>query len=160
MIESIPSKTLANLDVEKLIEFVKTKPCCINSPDCIHANYQSDTSLHENFKDVNESIDQAIKDFLGDVKVVDKYSWVYLTKAGEQVDSRRHNHNVPSSRICYSGIAYLTETNLGTVIVDGNIIKPIMNHWHIFNSSIFHHPENGTVDKDRLVLAFDIHLDI
>lgn len=160
MIESIPSKTLANLDVKKLTEYVKTKPCCTNYPDCIHANHQSDKLLHKDFLDVNESIDQAIKDFLGDVKVVDKYSWVYLTKAGEQVDSQRHNHNVPSSRICYSGIAYLTETNLGTVIVDGNIIKPIMNHWHIFNSSIFHHPEKGTVDKDRLVLAFDIHLEV
>ena len=159
MIESVPNKILANLSTEKLIEYVKRKPCCTDYPDCRHANHQSDKLLHEDFLDVNESIETAIKDFLGDVKVVDKYSWVYLTKTGEQVDSQRHNHNVPSNRICYSGIAYLTETNLGTVIIDGHIIKPIMNHWHIFNSTIFHHPQKGVVDSDRVVLAFDVHLD-
>ena len=160
MIESIPSKTLANLDIKKLTDYIKQKPCCTNYPDCIHANHQSSKFLHKDFSDVNECIEKAVKDFLGDVKVIEKHSWVFLTKAGEQIDSIRHNHNDSLNCICYSGIAYLTETNLGTVIVDGHTIKPIMNHWHIFNSSIFHHPERGTVDKDRLVLAFDVHLDI
>ena len=83
-----------------------------------------------------------------------------LDKANKEIDSVRHNHTYNTNKLGVSAVAYLTQTNFGTVFGDSDKIKPQVNTWNIFDSRLYHQAEKGITNKDRYVLAFDVFIDI
>jgi hypothetical protein len=143
--------------LKKLNTFIKNNPCCKNYPKCEHARIQSDGTLYKNFKELNKSIDITVFKYLGyRPNILHKKCWVFLNKAGEEIDSIRHNHADNCQNYNISAIAYLTKTNFGTEFFDSNKIRPEINCWNVFDSRLYHQAEKGIPKIDRYVLAFDV----
>ena len=146
-------------DLSELKAYLSTNPCCDNAPNCPHANFQSDRYLHSKNNKIKNSIEMVAYEYFGkEVEIAHMYSWIFLTKQNDTINSIRHNHDLHKDKIGISGICYLTETTLGTVFVDGNKIVPKQNKWFLFNSKLYHHAEVGTVPEERIILAFDIYI--
>ncbi len=143
--------------LKKLNTFIKNNPCCKNYPKCEHARIQSDGTLYKKFEELNKSIDMTVSKYLGyKPNILHKKCWVFLNKAGEEIDSIRHNHADNSQNFNISAIAYLTKTNFGTQFCDSDKIEPKLNCWNVFDSRLYHQAEKGIPRIDRYVLAFDV----
>jgi|TARA_R110000803_G_C11790543_1_gene297972 hypothetical protein len=147
--------------LKKLKSHIKDNPCCDKYPSCTHAKIQSDKNLHNNFKQINKSINNAVCKYFGyQPNILHKYSWVFLNEADKNIDSIRHNHTYNLKKTGVSAVAYLTETDLSTVFFDSYKTKLTLNSWNLFDSRIYHQPENGIPKTDRYVLAFDVFIKV
>mgnify|MGYP005992416339 FL=1 len=142
---------------KKLRHFIQNNPCCKDYPKCEHARIQSNGTLYKDFEELDKSIDKAVSKYLNyQPNILHKKCWVFLNKAGEEIDSIRHNHADNCQNFNISAIAYLTETNFGTRFCDSNKIEPKVNCWNVFDSRLYHQAEKGIPKIDRYVLAFDV----
>jgi len=165
MHETFSCSILKNINNEvflkKLKKYTQENPCCSDYPKCLHPKQQSNKELHKSFKEINKSINQAIVKYLKyQPKIIHIHSWAFLTEKNKEINSIRHNHSYNTNKFGISGVCYLTDTSLGTIFTEGCRIQPKLNVWNIFDSRIYHQPENGIPKKDRYVLAFDVSIEI
>ena len=159
MYETYYCNILQNINSKEFLKqlefFIKKNPCCKDYPKCKHAKIQSNGTLYKHFEELNESIDTTVSKYLGyQPNILHKKCWVFLNKADEEIDSISHNHADNYKNLSISGVAYLTETNFGTLFGDSNKIKPQLNCWNVFDSRLYHQTEKGIPVNDRYVLAF------
>ena len=147
----------------KLKKYIKTNPCCIKFPNCIHPVYQSDSNLF-NIKDININIikNNYFNCLLNNLNkntldIIQHKAWAYLTFKNENTKPEWHNHmETNNNNINVSGLLYITETNIGTEFKTRFLnfeTVPYINRWYMWNSNIVHRPKNMISDKDRIIIA-------
>ena len=151
-----------------IINYVENNPCCDDYLNCHHAKKQSNTFLHQ-----CKEIYPLVEDYYLKLKLLCKQNkikfnkfnyvemWAFLSKAGNKIDSIKHNHSIDKSSYEISSVLYFDNGKLGTnLYIKNNCVElpEEKNKWFFFSSKIDHAPKKGLVKKDRLVLATSVGL--
>jgi hypothetical protein len=137
---------------EKIIEYQKINPCCLDFPNCPHPLLQTDSELHKTFTFFEESL----KSIFNNVSI--KRTWAFITMPNSKINSMWHNHE--SSESNFSTLCYLTEDGVGTQFEGNFILKPNKNHWNIFDSKLMHTPLNKKINKLRISIASEVLIEV
>lgn len=151
VISKINNKKFKN----KLIEYTLENKCCSIYPTCNHPAIQSDTKADETFSCIRKSINNLFTNYLEtkNFNFYKKNVWIYYAPKNTNTKNVKHNHyfsGIANTQI--SALMYITPTDLGTNFYDFKI-KPKINKWYVWHSGLFHEPEDGITQEDRLVIA-------
>ena len=149
----IYDKTFAKINnslfKSKILNYTKENPCCYGYPNCNCPKHQSHAHLHHAIPELRESLYNALDKCKLNCEIT--HMWSFVTFNNSEVDSINHNHQVSNNKE-YTGLLYLTKTDIGTVF-DDEVITPKINTWYIWDSKLYHRPNNGITEKNRIVIS-------
>ena len=148
---------LKNINTSKfindIVKYANKNPCCKIYPNCTHPPLQSDALLYKKFTKLKKSLDLLIPN-ISQIQL-----WALVTLPTMKISSQWHSHeNKEINKKQLSALCYLTKTNVGTEFKNGKSIKPQINTWYIWDSSLVHRPEDKPVNNLRITLGSNIYL--